>query len=61
MDSDTRPLTAFGSIYHLLDAWPIRDVVRSADDGRATKYVLPSDHARGKFILKNIKNLLTHE
>ncbi len=61
MDSDARPPTAFGSIYHLLDAWSIRDMVRSTDDGGATEYVLPSDHARGKLVLKNKRNLLNHE
>jgi hypothetical protein len=61
MDSDLRPLTAFGSVYHLLDTWPIRDMVRPADDGRATESVLPSHHARGKLVLKSRRNLLTHE
>lgn len=47
MESDEQSLTALGSVYNLLDAWSIRDVVRSADYGRATRYVLPSYHARG--------------
>lgn len=58
MESDEQSLTALGSVYNLLDAWSICDVVRSTDYGRATRYVLPSYHARGQFISNNIQKLI---
>ena len=60
MESDVQSLTALGSVYNLLDAWSIRHMVRSAEYGRATRFVLPPNHARGQFISNNMqKKILT--